>query len=95
MTLPALPVRPLTLASTPQHVTLDLNRTVLMAIDMQNDFCTRGDWVDHLGADFTPDRAPIAPMQRLLPARGRCAGVEGQSHSVDRRGAQLPARLTL
>ena len=73
MTLPALPVRPLTLASTPQHVTLDLNRTVLMAIDMQNDFCTRGDWVDHLGADFTPDRAPIAPMQRLLPA-WRAAG---------------------
>ena len=73
MTLPALPVRPLTLASTPQHVTLDLNRTALMVIDMQNDFCTQGGWVDHLGADFTPDRAPIAPLQRLLPA-WRAAG---------------------
>lgn len=65
--------RPLTIASTPQQVTLDLNRAVLMIIDMQNDFCARGGWVDHLGVDFTPDRAPIAPLQRLLPA-WRAAG---------------------
>ena len=67
--------RPLTLASTPQQVTLDLNRTVLMIIDMQNDFCADGGWVDHLGADYTPDRAPIAPLQRLLPA-WRAAGAQ-------------------
>jgi len=65
--------RPLTLASTPQQLTVDLNRSVLMIIDMQNDFCTQGGWVDHLGADFRPDRAPIAPLQRLLPA-WRAAG---------------------
>jgi ureidoacrylate peracid hydrolase len=59
---------PLTLHSQPQHVTFDLRRTVLMVIDMQNDFCAPGGWVDHLGADYTPDRAPIAPLQRLLPA---------------------------
>jgi ureidoacrylate peracid hydrolase len=68
MALPSPAPRAMTLQCTPQHVTLDLNRTVLMIIDMQNDFCTRGGWVDHLGADFTPDRAPIAPLQRLLPA---------------------------
>jgi len=61
------PPRPLTLATTPQQVTLDLGRTVLMIIDMQNDFCTGGGWVDHLGLDYAPDRAPIAPLQRLLP----------------------------
>jgi len=65
--------RRMRLASTPQQVTLDMNRSVLMVIDMQNDFCTRGGWVDHLGADFTPDRAPIAPLQHLLPA-WRAAG---------------------
>lgn len=65
--------RPMTLASTPQQVTVDLNRTALMIIDMQNDFCTQGGWVDHLGADYTPDRAPIAPLQKLLPA-WRAAG---------------------
>ena len=60
--------RPITLASTPQRVRLDLNRAALMIIDMQNDFCTAGGWVDHLGSDFRPDRQPIAPLQKLLPA---------------------------
>ena len=44
---------------------------VLMVIDMQNDFCTGGGWVDHLGVDYAPDRAPIAPLQRLLPRLAR------------------------
>jgi nicotinamidase-related amidase len=65
---PPPPPRPLTLASTPQQVTLDLERSVLMVIDMQNDFCSAGGWVDHLGLDFRPDRAPIEPLRRLLPA---------------------------
>ena len=68
MTPPAPSPRPLALASTPQQLSFDLTRAVLMVIDMQNDFCTGGGWVDHLGADYTPDRAPIAPLQRLLPA---------------------------
>lgn len=62
------PPRPLTIASTPQQVSIDLNRTVLMIIDMQNDFCAQGGLVDQLGADYKPDRAPIGPLQRLLPA---------------------------
>jgi nicotinamidase-related amidase len=33
-----------------------------------------GGWADHLGVDYTPDRAPIAPLQRLLPVL-RKAGV--------------------
>ena len=68
MAQPAPAPRPLTLASTPQQVTLDLERSVLMVIDMQNDFCSAGGWVDHLGADYRPDRAPIEPLRRLLPA---------------------------
>jgi nicotinamidase-related amidase len=59
--------RRLTLASQPQHVTLDLHRTVLIVIDMQNDFCTPGGWVDHIGGDVTSDQAPIAPLNRLTP----------------------------
>lgn len=59
--------RPVTLPTTPQTVTLDLERTAIVIIDMQNDFCAPGGWVDHLGVDYTPDRAPIAPLQRLLP----------------------------
>ncbi len=61
------PVR-LDLASTPQAVTIDLRRTAIVVIDMQNDFCAPGGWVDHIGGDYRPDRAPIAPLQKLLPA---------------------------
>ncbi|GEP11181.1 cysteine hydrolase family protein [Methylobacterium gnaphalii] len=67
------PVR-LVLPTAPQAVTIDLLRTAIVVIDMQNDFCANGGWVDHLGFDYTPDRAPIAPLQRLLP-RLRQAGV--------------------
>jgi nicotinamidase-related amidase len=59
----------------PQAVTVDLLRTAIIVIDMQNDFCAPGGWVDYLGADYTPDRAPIAPLQRLLPVL-RDAGVQ-------------------
>lgn len=60
--------RRLCLAAEPQSVVVDLNRTAIVVIDMQNDFCSAGGWVDHIGGDFRPDRAPIAPLQRLLPA---------------------------
>ena len=67
MAMPApTPVR-VSLPSQPQHVTIDLRRTAIIVIDMQNDFCAKGGWVDHLGVDYSPDRAPIAPLQRLLP----------------------------
>ena len=65
---PAPPQRRLHLAAEPQNLVLDLQRTAIVVIDMQNDFCTKGGWVDHIGGDVTPDRAPIAPLQRLLPA---------------------------
>jgi len=67
MATPFAPPRPLTIASAPQSVTIDLGRTAILIIDMQNDFCAPGGWVDHLGVDYTPDRAPIAPLNRLLP----------------------------
>jgi nicotinamidase-related amidase len=74
MAMPAPPPVPVTIRCAPQNVTVDLRRTAIIVIDMQNDFCAKGGWVDHLGADYTPDRAPIAPLQRLLPVL-RVAGV--------------------
>jgi nicotinamidase-related amidase len=65
---------PVTIGCAPQNVTVDLLRTAIVVIDMQNDFCAPGGWVDHLGADYRPDRKPIEPLQRLLPAL-RDAGV--------------------
>lgn len=60
--------RPMRLAAAPQNVVLDLRRTAIVVIDLQNDFCTEGGWVDHIGGDYRADRAPIAPLLRLLPA---------------------------
>lgn len=68
MSMPLPAPRQATIACAPQSVKLDLNRTAIVVIDMQNDFCARGGWVDHLGLDYTPDRAPIASLQKLLPA---------------------------
>ncbi|CAG4894382.1 Peroxyureidoacrylate/ureidoacrylate amidohydrolase RutB [Paraburkholderia saeva] len=65
---PAVPAaRVTTLDSAPQKVRFDINRAAVIVIDMQNDFCTKGGWVAHLGGDYEADRAPIAPLQRLLP----------------------------
>ncbi len=74
MAMPAPTPARVTIEAEPQKVTIDLHRTAILVIDMQNDFCAKGGWVDHLGVDYTPDRAPIAPLQRLLPAL-RDAGV--------------------
>lgn len=74
MAMPApTPVR-ITIDAEPQKVTIDLHRAAILVIDMQNDFCAKDGWVDHLGVDYTPDRTPIAPLQRLLPSL-RDAGV--------------------
>jgi nicotinamidase-related amidase len=66
--------RAVTIDAQPQTVTLDLHRTVIIVVDMQNDFCAKGGWVDHLGVDYTAGRAPIEPLQKLLPVL-RAAGV--------------------
>lgn len=74
MAMPLPTPQPVTISYQPQSVTVDLNRAALIVIDMQNDFCAKGGWVDHLGVDYMPDRAPIGPLQELLPPL-RKAGV--------------------
>lgn len=60
--------RPLHVKAAPQNVVFDLERTAIIVIDMQNDFCTTGGWVDHIGGDYQSDRSPIEPLRKLLPA---------------------------
>ncbi|MCP8884681.1 cysteine hydrolase [Devosia sp. XJ19-1] len=72
MTLPAVPADIVTVRSQPQSVTMDLARTAIVVIDLQNDFCTKDGWVDHIGGNYEADRAPIEPLLKLLPElRGR------------------------
>ncbi|HUA52272.1 MAG TPA: isochorismatase family cysteine hydrolase [Candidatus Sulfotelmatobacter sp.] len=62
------PSRPLAFPAELQAVTLDVARSALIVIDMQNDFCTPGGWLHHIGVDVAPARRPIAPLRALLPA---------------------------
>jgi nicotinamidase-related amidase len=59
--------RPLELAAGQRSVTIDLARTAIIVIDMQNDFCHADGWLAHIGVDIMPARAPIAPLSRVLP----------------------------
>src|SRR5258708_12134928 len=61
------PPRPITVQAEGKLVTFDLARTAIIIVDMQNDFCHPDGWLAHLGVDVTPVRAPIAPLQALLP----------------------------
>ena len=71
---PSASPRPLAFAAEPQNLTLDLGRTALLVIDMQNDFCHPEGWLASLGVDVAPARRPIGPLARLVPALRR-AGV--------------------
>jgi nicotinamidase-related amidase len=63
------PPRPrlVTLQAARQPVTFDLQRTVMIVIDMINDFCAPGGNCDRNGIDVTPNRKPVGPLNRLLP----------------------------
>ncbi|HLG81994.1 MAG TPA: isochorismatase family cysteine hydrolase [Bradyrhizobium sp.] len=60
--------RPVTVQADGKKVTLDLARSAIIIVDMQNDFCHADGWLAHIGVDVAPLRGPIAPLQRLLPA---------------------------
>jgi biuret amidohydrolase len=48
--------------------------TALMVIDMQNDFCSAGYYMDQAGYDIARLRKPITPLQEVLPA-ARAEGI--------------------
>ena len=61
MAMPAPAPIPVEIATKPQSVIIDLRRTAILVIDMQNDFCAQGGWVDYLGAYATQ-----SPMLGLI-----------------------------
>ena len=58
----------LNIEAQPQSITFDAARAALIVVDMQKDFCAKGGWVDQCGYDVDLNRAPIKPLQKLLPA---------------------------
>ncbi|HLO85743.1 MAG TPA: isochorismatase family cysteine hydrolase [Nostocaceae cyanobacterium] len=61
------PPQPVILATETKTLRLDLAKTAILVIDMQNDFCHPDGWLAHIGVDVTPARQAIAPLQKLLP----------------------------
>ena len=51
----------------PQDLVIDLSRTALVVVDMQNDFCHADGWLASIGVDIEPARRPIEPLRALLP----------------------------
>ena len=72
MTRPAMPVRRAEFEGQyldrKQTLAVDLSRSAMIVIDMQNDFCTEGGWLHGIGVDIGNARKPVAPLQKLLPA---------------------------
>jgi len=55
------------LAAEPQDLVVDLARSAFVIVDMQNDFCEKGGYLDYRGVDYTADRRPIEPIARTAP----------------------------
>jgi len=50
----------------PYNGIINPKNTCIIIIDMQNDFCAPGGYVDHMGYDLKAMRAPIDPIKRVL-----------------------------
>jgi nicotinamidase-related amidase len=64
---PPLEPKLITLKTESKILRLDLTKTAVLVIDMQNDFCHADGWLSHIGVDVSPARSPIVPLQKFLP----------------------------
>ena len=64
----------ITLDARPQPIALNLDKTAVLVVDMQNDFGVEGGLFHRAGIDLSGIRAVIAPTARVL-ASARAAGV--------------------
>ncbi|MBD0860679.1 cysteine hydrolase [Gordonia sp. zg691] len=71
---PPASATPLTLDAEPSALTLDLGRTALLVVDMQNDFVAEGGWLNHIGVDVSGAAEAITTLDAGLPVL-RDAGV--------------------
>jgi ureidoacrylate peracid hydrolase len=62
------------LRATPDVLNLDLSKTVVIVVDMQNDFASKGGMLDRAGIDISIIQRGVPPIARLLAA-ARKAGI--------------------
>jgi nicotinamidase-related amidase len=60
--------RDIQLPALPQSLILDLSRTALVVIDMQNDFCSSEGWMASMGVEVSSTRALSGPINRVTAA---------------------------
>jgi ureidoacrylate peracid hydrolase len=58
----------------PEPLSIDLDRTAIVVVDMQNDFGAKGGMFERLGIDLSLIQRAVAPTARVLAA-GRRAGI--------------------
>ena len=61
------PVRRIRIDAQPQNLVFDAARSAMVIVDMQNDFCAKGGYLDYRGVNYEADRAPISPLSGLVP----------------------------
>src|ERR1700737_2168774 len=60
--------RTVTLAAKPRPINLDLAKTVVMVVDMQNDFGSKGGMFDRAGLDISIIQRAVPPTTKVLAA---------------------------
>ncbi len=71
----ALKPRPVLIADAAPHaVEIDLARSALIVVDMQNDFCHPEGWFGQKGLGTKAARKPIPVLQALMPAWRKAGG---------------------
>ena len=58
----------ITIEAEPQPILVDLTRTALLVVDMQNAFVNRGGYFDLVGLDITPIQRIIEPCRKIINA---------------------------
>ena len=58
----------ITIEATPEPITIDIVRTAVIVVDMQNDFGSKGGMFDRAGVDISMVQKAIEPTRRVLLA---------------------------
>lgn len=85
------PAKPVRFEADSCSLELDLTRTVLIVVDMQNDFCHPHGWFAQKGISMRATRRPIPILNKLLPAWRRAgAQVLWLNWGIRADGLNLP-----
>ena len=92
MTRPPEKVLSARMPAQPQDIAIDLHKTALIVVDMQNDFCKRGGWFDSLGFDVSGTNRLVDPIKKVVSAmRARSVPIIWLNWGVRGDKANLPA----